>query len=156
MHTTKRLAELIGTKHRVLTQLRVAGQRQATLIASGDTAALLKVLAAKQQLILALQNVEHELAPYHSDDPEQRRWHSAQERARCAEQAAECNAMLDEILQLEKSGMEELTIRRNEVAAQLEQVHAAAHVRSAYEAQRRAADPRRAAAATNLARGMGE
>jgi hypothetical protein len=39
-------------------------------------------------------------------------------------------------VQLEKHGAEMMAARRNEVAEQLEQAHAAAHVRTAYQAQR--------------------
>jgi flagellar biosynthesis/type III secretory pathway chaperone len=134
--TTKRLAELIGKKRQVLRQLRVVGERQTDLINHGDTGSLLKLLAAKQQLISTLQSLERELTPYYAEDPDRRIWASPQDRAKCAEEAAECNALLEEIVQLEKDGAEKMTTRRNEVAEQLEQAHAAAHVRSAYQAQR--------------------
>jgi hypothetical protein len=135
-HTTERLADLIRRKHEVLVQLRDVGRRQTNLIACGDTAALLKLLAAKQHQISALHGLERELTPYYAEDPESRSWRSPQERAQCARQAAECNVLLEEIVQLEKLGAERMTTRRNEVAEQLQQVHAASHIRSAYEAQR--------------------
>lgn len=137
MHPTDRLAELIRKKHHVLVQLRDVGQRQTDLVTSGDIASLLKLLAAKQQLISALHGLERELTPYYAEDPDRRQWPSPQDRAQCAQQAAECNALLEDIVRLEKLGAEKLTMRRNEVADQLQQVHAATHVRSAYEAQRR-------------------
>ena len=137
MQATERLAELIRGKHQVLVQLRELGRRQADLVASGDTASLLKLLAVKQQLIVALQGLERELAPRYEEDPERRVWQSPQQRAHCADKAAECNELLREIVNLEKSSAEKMTARRNEVAEQLQQVHAAAQVRSAYEAQRR-------------------
>jgi hypothetical protein len=120
----------------VLTQLRDAGRRQADLIGRGDTASLLKLLAAKQQWISTLQSLEHELTPFYVQDPDQRDWRSQQDRARCGQQVAECNALLEEIVQLEKQGAEMMTTRRNEVALQLQQAHADAQVRSAYQAQR--------------------
>jgi hypothetical protein len=135
-HSTERLANLIRNKHQVLTQLRDVGQRQSKLVAIGDTTSLLKLLAAKQHLISALQAVEHELTPYFAEDPESRKWRTFEDRALCAQQAAECNSLLEEVVQLEKSGAEQMTARRNEVAEQLQRFHAAAHVRSAYEAQR--------------------
>jgi flagellar biosynthesis/type III secretory pathway chaperone len=138
MQTTQRLAELIGKKHHVLVQLRDVGQRQTDLVTSGDIASLLKLLSAKQQLISALHTLERELTPYYAEDPDRRSWPTAQDRARCAQQAAECNSLLEDIVRLEKMGAEKMIVRRNEVADQLQQVHAATHVRSAYEAQRRA------------------
>ena len=137
MHTTEQLAELIRRKHEVLMQLREVGGRQTELITSGDIASLLGLLATKQQLIATLQTLESELAPYYAEDPERRVWESPQDRADCAQRVSECNALLEEIVRLEKVGAEKMAARRNEVAKQLQDVHSATHVRSAYEAHRR-------------------
>jgi hypothetical protein len=136
MHSTERLAELVDQKHRVLVQLREVGKRQMDLVENGETALLLKLLAAKQNLISALQGIEKQLATFAGEDPEQRRWPSLETREACARQAQECNRMLQEVVALEQLGTEKITLRRNEIAAQLDQVHAAAQVRSAYESQR--------------------
>lgn len=137
MLTTERLAQLISTKHAILTQLREIGQRQTDLAASGDIGSLLSLLGAKQSLIATLQELETALRPHYAEDPEKRPWRSAQERVACAQHASECNALLEDILRLEKLAAEKMTARRNEVAEQLQQVHAASQVRNAYEAQRR-------------------
>lgn len=138
MQSTKQLAALIAQKHEVLVQLRAVGVRQTGLVASGEVAALLKLLAAKQHLITRLQELELELKPYYAGDPDKRVWRSPDERARCAKQASDCNALLEEIVQLEKLGADKMNERKNEVAQQLQQVHAATHVRGAYQAQQRA------------------
>ena len=138
MQSTEQLAALIAQKHEVLVQLRAVGVRQTGLVASGEVAALLKLLAAKQHLITRLQELELELKPYYAGDPDKRVWRSPDERARCAKQASDCNALLEEIVQLEKLGADKMNERKNEVAQQLQQVHAATHVRSAYQAQQRA------------------
>ena len=44
----------------------------------------------------------------------------ADDRARCAKQAAECNSLLEEVVQIEKHGAERMTERKNEVAQQLQ------------------------------------
>jgi len=137
MQSTEQLVALIARKHEVLVQLRAAGVRQTDLVGGGDISALLKLLAAKQQLITRLQELEKALKPYYAGDPDQRTWRSPEERAQCANQANECNALLEEIVQLERLGAEKMNERKNEVAHQLQQVHAAAHVRSAYQAQQR-------------------
>jgi len=137
MHITEQLAELIHRKHQVLTQLRDIGRRQADLVSGGEIAALLKLLAGKQQLIAGLQALERELKPYYVQNPETRVWRSPVDRARCAQMADECNAMLEEIVSLEKQGAERMDVRRIDVAEQLQQAHAANHVRNAYQAQRR-------------------
>jgi hypothetical protein len=139
MRPTERLTELIKKKHAVLAQLRDVGRRQMDLVNGGDVAALLALLGAKQQLIAGLQALEQDLTPYYAEDPDRRVWPSPQHRAACARQAAECNAMLEEIVAMEKRGAEKMTVRRNEVAEQLQQAHAATQIASAYEANRRRA-----------------
>jgi hypothetical protein len=135
--STEQLAALIAKKHEVLVQLRTVGMRQADLVASGEIGALLKLLGAKQQLITCLQELERELKPYYVGDPDRRVWRSPEERARCAQQASECNKLLEDIVRLEKQGAERMNERKNEVAQQLQQVHTATHVHNAYQAQQR-------------------
>jgi DNA mismatch repair ATPase MutS len=137
MPSTELLAELVKRRHQVLTQLRDAGRRQAEIVRGGDTAALLKLLAAKQYLIAALQQVQRELASFHDEDPNRRAWPTPADRARCARQAAECNELLAEVIALEKQSAEQMTARRKDAGDQLRQVHAARQVRTAYESQRR-------------------
>ena len=134
---TEQLAELIRKKHQVLVQLLDIGRRQADLVSGGEIAALLKLLAGKQHLIAALQELERSLKPYYAENPETRVWRTPADRTQCAAMATECNALLEEIVSLEKRGAEQMDARKNEVAEQLQQVHAAAHVRNAYQAQRR-------------------
>ena len=136
MLPTKHLAELIGRKHDVLAQLCDVGRRQQDLVDRGDTATLLKLLAAKQNMIAALQHVERDLVPFHAENPQTRIWSSPAERAQCAEQAAECNRLLQVIVELERQCGERMTTRRNEVAAQLQQINVAGQARDAYEANR--------------------
>ena len=57
MQATEQLAELIRKKHQVLVQLRDIGRRQTDLVSGGEIAALLKLLAGKQHLIAALQEL---------------------------------------------------------------------------------------------------
>jgi flagellar biosynthesis/type III secretory pathway chaperone len=136
MLPTSQLADLIRRKREVLAQLCDLGDKQKALVERGDTATLLKLLAAKQTLIAALQQIECELAPFHSENPEDRTWSSPNERARCALQAEECNRLLETIVELERHCGERMTARRNEVAAQLQNVHAAGQARDAYQANR--------------------
>lgn len=137
MQATDKLAELIRTKYQVLVQLRDIGRRQTDLVRSGEIAALLTLLASKQTLIVALQDLEKALKPFYAQNPDARVWRSPADRALCAQQAEQCNSLLEEIVSLEKLGAEQMDARKNEVAEQLQQVHAAAHVRNAYQAQRR-------------------
>jgi hypothetical protein len=136
MSSTTHLADLVRRKYEVLAQLCEFGRRQKEMVDQGETAALLQLLAAKQNMISMLQQVEREMAPFRAEDPDARVWRSVEERARCAQQAADCNRLLQEIVELEKHCAERMTARRNDVAAQLRQVHVAGQARDAYQAQR--------------------
>ena len=68
--STERLAALISQRRERLTQLRDVGRRQSELIAAGEISALLRLLSAKQQLIVALQEMERQLEPFHQQDPD--------------------------------------------------------------------------------------
>jgi hypothetical protein len=136
MQSTEQLAELIERKHQILVQLRDVGKRQMEFVLSRDTASLIKLLAAKQSLISALQEIERDLSPFSSEQPERRVWKTEAARTRCAEQATESSAMLREIVELERQGVDQMTIHRNQIADQLHQFHAAVDVRNAYQAQR--------------------
>ena len=133
---TDNLAELIHRKHQVLLQLREVGHRQIEIVDRHEISSLLQLLAAKQQLISALQTVERELAPYRDEDPDRRQWRSIEDRTRCAEEASACNELLSEIVHLEKRSEEKMATRRNQVATQLQEVHSAARARGAYAAHR--------------------
>lgn len=134
--STTRLSDLIGRKHDVLVQLRDVGRRQTEIVERGETTSLLELLAAKQKMIVLLQQVERELAPYHAENPADRAWPSPEAREHCARQAGECRGLLAEVVELERASADRLTIRRNEAAAQLRQVYSASRARNAYEAQR--------------------
>jgi hypothetical protein len=136
MLSTNLLADLIRRKHDVLAQLCAVGRRQQEIVERGETTTLLELLAAKQKMIALLQQVERELAPFHAEDPDAREWISPSAREHCAEQSADCNRLLAEVVELERHSAERLTVRRNDVAAQLRQVHSASQARSAYQAQR--------------------
>src|SRR2546430_16986572 len=112
MHSTEKLAALITRKHEVLVQLRAIGSRQTDLVSSGEITALLKLLSAKQQLIARLQELELELKPYYTIDPEQRAWRTPEARAHCPSQAPECNTSLEEIERREKVRQEEMKNRK--------------------------------------------
>ena len=75
--STNALAELMAKRRKCLTQLRDLGLRQTELIAAGEMSDLLKLIAAKQQLIVALQSLEKRLAPFQKQDAERREWASA-------------------------------------------------------------------------------
>jgi len=129
---TDLLSDLIRRKHNCLLHLHDLGQRQLGLVRRGSMDELLDVLAAKQHLLVELQRIERGLDPFRHQDPDQRIWHSAEDRQRCAQQLARCDALLAEIMAQEKQSEQELIRRRDEAARQLQGAHTAALARRAY------------------------
>lgn len=135
--STALLADLVAKRHACLTQLKAIGLKQAELIATSQISELLRLLSGKQQLIAALQTIEQRLAPFHEEDPENRSWPSAKARADCAQQADQCRLLLAEVLRLEQTNEQQMTLRRDEVAAQLQTAAAATKARGAYRRQQK-------------------
>jgi hypothetical protein len=132
---TNLLASLISQRRQCLAQLRDLGLRQAQLIAMGDMQSLVRLVGAKQQLIVALQSLETRLAPFHDEDPDSRHWESPEARAACASDAAACRELIQEVMAMEQDGERQMTARRDAVAAQLRSAAAGGRVREAYQAQ---------------------
>jgi len=132
---TELLAELVGKKVELLTQLFDLGRLQIDFIAGDDLTQLLKVLSAKQRVLAALQNIERGLDPFRDQDPDARDWSSAAARQQCAELARQAERLLAEIVRQEKQSEMELKLRRDEAAARLNVTHAAAQARGAYAGQ---------------------
>jgi len=128
------LVQLIRAKYAYLTQLRDMGRRQLELVDAANMTGLLDVLSAKQRPLAELQRIERALDPYRAQDPEGRRWQSAQQRAGCAEQLHSCDALLVEIIDQEKRSEETLVRRRDETAVKLQSMHVAGQARGAYAA----------------------
>ena len=126
------LKDLIRVKRECLLQLRDVGRKQLALIDEGNMTSLMDVLAAKQRPLVTLQRIERALDPFRNQDPEQRDWRSAADRAQCAEQIKQCEILLAEIVSQEKCCEAALIRRRDETAARLQGAHLAGHARHAY------------------------
>jgi flagellar biosynthesis/type III secretory pathway chaperone len=129
---TELLAELIAEKHRVLEQLRELARMQPEIIGAGDMSRLMSVLAAKERMLSRLKVVEQRLNPFREQDPESRRWRSPAARSACRDVAERCEALLKEIMVIEKQSETELVARRDQTAARLHAAHDASSARSAY------------------------
>ncbi|HUE71333.1 MAG TPA: hypothetical protein VMP01_10655 [Pirellulaceae bacterium] len=134
MTDTNQLASLVQRKLQVLTLLARLGEQQLAVIDGGDMGLLMKLLAAKQALLVQLQELEKQLDPFRADDPESRTWASSQARAECQRQASECNQRLTEVVQLEQQAERQMVLRRDSAAARLQGVHSAAEASGAYTA----------------------
>lgn len=129
---TDLLAELIRQKHDCLVQLRQLARQQLALIDRNDMGNLLTVLATKQSLLSRLQETERQLEPFRDQDPERRAWRAPRDRQRCAAQAQRAEAVLAEILMLERQGETALVQRRDQTATRLDGAHSASMARQAY------------------------
>ncbi len=132
VHDTDTLSDAMEQKHELLLQLRDLGLRQIELIVQGDMSRLLKLLAAKQRLTAALQLNERVLEPFRNQDPDQRRWRTADDRRRCAETALRCEQLLAAIVEQERRSESEMTVRRDAAATRLQGLHHAAQIHHAY------------------------
>lgn len=132
--STEALADLIHRKRTVLAQLREVGRRQVGLVDSGDIAALLRLLSAKQHLVDALGAIEQRLKPFRTQAPSARLWSSVQLRETAAREAEECTRLLAEVVAIEEQQEQAVIARRDSVGEQLRRVHSAAGVAGAYQA----------------------
>lgn len=130
--STEQLATLVRRKADLLILLKQFTEKQLGVIAGEDTALLLKLLAGKQSLVDQLQAVERELAPFRDQDPESRVWRSAEARRACQDLSAACEALIQEILELDRRGEGELIRRRDAAAEQLQGLQTTAQAHRAY------------------------
>jgi len=132
---TDLLAELIARKHACLARLCEMGRVQMELARQGEITRLLHLLSTKQKAMAELQRIEKAMNPFRSQDAGARRWRTPEARRECARRLAECEALLEEIVDQEKRSEAELVRRRDEAAARLEGVHTARQARGAYTAR---------------------
>ncbi len=132
---TDLLSDLIQRKRSCLAQLRGMADKQLELARCGAITQLLELLAAKQHILLHLQEVERQLDRFRGEEPERRRWRSPEKREQCAADQAECERLLAEIVIQEKRSEQELIRRRDEAAAQLSGAAWAGQARGAYLAE---------------------
>ncbi|MFW6169283.1 MAG: hypothetical protein ACODAD_02255 [Planctomycetota bacterium] len=126
------LADLIGKKLSVLEQLRDLSRRQSNLVTDGDIQRLLSVLSAKQTLLNELQKIQKKLEPFRSQDPQSRFWRTPADRDRCRQLVQRSEALLGEIMVVEKQSESEMARRRDEAVARLHNVNSSAQATRAY------------------------
>ena len=104
----------------LLEALKILAESQAIAASHAEIDLTLGLLGRKQALLEELAGVQLKLKPYFNDDPEQRVWKSAEHRHRCRELADQGQRLLQETMQLEQEALQEMTSRRDAVAAQLQ------------------------------------
>jgi len=138
---TEPLARLVRQKRRLLEQMAQLTRRQGGLIAEGDVATLVQLLAGKQQLIAGLQVVEQGLDAFRDQDPDRRAWPTPADRAACRADAEACNELLASVVATEQEHERLMTERRDAIGAQLRQAQSAHTAASAYKPHLRAPRP---------------
>lgn len=121
--TTDNLYALMTAKVEVLEQLCELAKQQATITQSGDATILLSFLSRKQPLMDRLGEIQADLTCFAHDDPEQRLWRTPELRLTCRAAAERCQQVLAEIVLLEKQSLDEMSMRREALAAQLQDGH---------------------------------
>jgi hypothetical protein len=129
---TEELARLIAERRAALARLRELSVAQLQTVREGNFSTLFQLLAAKQQTLEAITELEERLAPFRDEDPDARAWSSAAQRERCAALWEESRQLLAAILADERLAETELSRRRAEVADQLRGRQAAGEARQAY------------------------
>ena len=131
---TDQLSQLVNEKHAALQQLRELAVRQLALAEQPDPKGLISLLAVKQRLLDQLTKIESDLNPFRAEDPEERVWRSPQQRADCAEVSQACQALLREVMELDRQAAENLNARKQQNKVQIDAAHQAASARTAYAA----------------------
>lgn len=132
MSDTQQLAALLTDRHAVLKQLRALCERQLALAIDGEPSAIVGLLAAKQGLIDGLMKIETQLAPFREQAPDQRQWQSDEQRAATAAISDACDALLREVMELDRQGIEKVQARQQQSRLQIDSAHQAASARDAY------------------------
>lgn len=117
---TDTLHALMAAKLEVLEQLCALAKQQATVTQSGDATILLSFLSRKQPLMDRLGELQGQLAIYVDDDPTARVWRSPELRQQCRVASEQSQQLLAEIVLLEKQSLDQMSERRDALAAQLQ------------------------------------
>ena len=117
---TDKLHGLMAAKLEVLEQLCELAKQQSTITHSGDATILLSFLSRKQPLMDRLGELQVDLSIYAADDPAQRHWRSPELRETCRAASQRCQQVLSEIVLLEKQSLDEMSLQRDALTAQLQ------------------------------------
>lgn len=117
---TETLLACLQERCELLEALKILAEAQAVAAGQTEIDATLGLLGRKQALLDELAVVQQKLQPYMADDPDQRRWSTPERRRQCQQLAQQGQRLLQATMQLEQQALEQMTSRRNAVAAQLQ------------------------------------
>ena len=134
MPSTEKLYELMESKLRLLTELHSLAVEQSDLVSGQELSELMALLGRKQRLMDSLTEIQVDLVPYASEDPETRIWRSEECRRECQSVKMRCDRLVSELLVMENRAIDNMALQREVVASQLQQVTDATRLSRAYEA----------------------
>ncbi|MCA9131406.1 MAG: hypothetical protein KDB22_30190 [Planctomycetales bacterium] len=117
---TERLSHLLQERLDLAIAIKQISDSQIQAARSGEVNVTLGLIARKQSLLEQLEQLRQGMQPYYLDDPDRRQWKTPERREECQRVANECNAILQQTLQLEQATLEELSAKREALAAQLQ------------------------------------
>lgn len=117
---TETLLACLQERCELLEALKVLADAQALAASQTEIDTTLGLLGRKQSLLDELAAVQQRLQPYMGDDPEQRLWSSPDRRRHGQQLAEQGQRLLQATMHLEQQALEQMTSRRNAVAAQLQ------------------------------------
>lgn len=129
---TKKLQELGNLKLHLLRSARELSIQQVEVMQSDDVATLLTVLSRKSEILDTLKTLQKELDPYRNQQPEDRRWDSAEGQAACRTTFEEIDRLLEELSQMDNQALDQMTQQRDAMASQIAQFATAEAVQNAY------------------------
>lgn len=118
----------------ILEALRTLAESQAMTAGQAEIDLMLGVLGRKQALFEELADVQRLLQPYMHDDPESRLWRTPQQRQQCRQLAELGQRILRETMHIEQQTLEDMTLRRDAVATQLQDGQDSILAQTAYRA----------------------
>lgn len=133
-HYTDLLLQCMQQRCELLEALRTLAESQAMNVDQTEIDLTLSVLGRKQALFEELAEVQQKLQPYLQDDPESRLWSSAEQRHQCRQLAQRGQQLLQETMHIEQQTLQEMTSRRDAVAAQLQDGQDSILAQTAYQA----------------------
>lgn len=131
---TEHLLACMSQRLEVLKLLKALGHSQTEASVGPEMNATMSLLARKQTLLDELAAIGTRMKPYMADDPGQRIWATPERRQECQAIADQGNALLQEALQRDQHLLDEMTARRDAVAAQLQDGKDSILAHSAYTA----------------------
>lgn len=131
---TENLLACMQKRLELLQALLALSEAQVAAASDSEVDATLGLLARKQLLLEELADVQTRLAPYMQDEPEQRVWSSSGRREQCQLLAAQGQQLLQTAMQLEQGVLDQMSSRRDAVAAQLQDGRDSILAHTAYKA----------------------